>query len=58
MAEKLVRNHRDLEVYQQGFEVSIRIFELTKNFPIESAQRNNRDTFSLPYSPAPYLPCS
>ena len=28
-------NHGDLDVYQRGFEVAMRIFELTKSFPKE-----------------------
>jgi four helix bundle protein len=35
MNRKPVQSHRDLEVYQLGFEAAMRIFELTKNFPIE-----------------------
>ncbi|MCP4429236.1 MAG: four helix bundle protein [Chloroflexi bacterium] len=30
-----VQTHNDLEVYKQAFQVAMRIFELTKNFPIE-----------------------
>ena len=30
-----IRSHRDLEVYQMGFEAAMRIFEMTKGFPKE-----------------------
>jgi four helix bundle protein len=30
-----IRSHRDLEVYQMGFEAAMRIFEVTKGFPKE-----------------------
>ncbi len=39
MSEKIVR-HQDLEVYKKSFEVSMRIFELSKKFPKE-------ETYSL-----------
>ena len=32
---KLIQSHRELEVYQLAFEAAMRIFELTKGFPIE-----------------------
>lgn len=32
MAEK-IRSHRDLEVYRRGFEVAMRVFEVSKKFP-------------------------
>lgn len=35
MARKLVKSHRDLEVYQIAFEAAMKIFELSKKFPIE-----------------------
>jgi len=28
-----IKTHRDLDVYQMGFEAAMRIFELTKSFP-------------------------
>lgn len=31
----LVQSHRDLRVYQLGFELAGRVFELTKSFPVE-----------------------
>lgn len=34
MAEQ-IRNYRELRVYQNSFESAMKIFELTKNFPIE-----------------------
>jgi four helix bundle protein len=30
-----IRSHRDLEVFQQAFKVSMKIFALSKNFPLE-----------------------
>jgi four helix bundle protein len=35
MERKVIRTHKELEVYQLGFKASMRIFELTKKFPIE-----------------------
>ncbi|MGB7445128.1 MAG: four helix bundle protein [Coleofasciculaceae cyanobacterium] len=35
MTNKLVKSHRDLEVYQIAFEAAMTIFELSKKFPIE-----------------------
>ena len=35
MSRKPIRSHRELEVYQLGFEAAMRIFELTKGFPPE-----------------------
>jgi four helix bundle protein len=35
MEKKLIRTHRDLDVYQMGFEVAMQIFEMSKSFPIE-----------------------
>jgi four helix bundle protein len=35
MDKKLIRSHRELEVYQMAFEAAMRIFELTKSFPAE-----------------------
>ena len=32
---KSVRSHGDLEVYRMGFEAAMRIFELSKEFPVE-----------------------
>jgi four helix bundle protein len=32
---KLIKSHRDLEVYQVAFDAAMEIFELSKNFPIE-----------------------
>ncbi|MGC9504218.1 four helix bundle protein [Baaleninema sp.] len=31
----LIRSHRELEVYQIAFEAAMKIFELSKRFPIE-----------------------
>src|ERR1700712_1180370 len=39
MSKKIV-NHTDLEVYQHGFDVAMRIFELSRSFPKE-------ETYSL-----------
>lgn len=33
--DKRVRTHEDLEVFQIAFEAAMRIFELSKQFPIE-----------------------
>jgi four helix bundle protein len=33
--KKLIRTHRDLDVYQRAFELAMRIFQETKSFPIE-----------------------
>jgi four helix bundle protein len=35
VGERLIRSHRDLDVYQKSFAVSMQIFELTKRFPLE-----------------------
>ena len=35
MEKKLIRTHRELDVYKMGFDSSMRIFELTKKFPAE-----------------------
>ena len=32
---KSVRSHRDLDVYRMGFEAAMRVFELSKGFPVE-----------------------
>ena len=37
---KHITSHRDLEVYQKAFDVSMKIFELSKLFPKE-------ETYSL-----------
>ncbi len=34
MERKLIRTHRDLEVYQTAFELAMLIFEESKSFPI------------------------
>jgi four helix bundle protein len=33
--KKLIRTHRDLEVYQLAFDLAMKIFELSKSFPKE-----------------------
>jgi four helix bundle protein len=33
--EKAIRSHRELEVYQKGFEAAMQIFEMSKGFPTE-----------------------
>ena len=35
MAEKLVRTHRDLEVYRLAFDAAMAVFEVSKRFPVE-----------------------
>jgi len=35
MEKKLIRTHRDLEVYQRAFDLAMHIFQETKSFPIE-----------------------
>ena len=40
MATRRIKSHRELEVYQQGFEAAMKIFEVTKHFPRE-------ETYSL-----------
>jgi four helix bundle protein len=40
MASKRLKSHRELQVYQQGFEAAMKIFEVTKHFPRE-------ETYSL-----------
>ncbi|MFM7428070.1 MAG: four helix bundle protein [Elainella sp.] len=32
---KLIRRHQDLQVYKMAFEAAMRIFELSKQFPVE-----------------------
>ncbi|MEL6463250.1 MAG: four helix bundle protein [Cyanobacteria bacterium J06621_15] len=34
MTEKTVKSYRDLEVYKIAFDTAMRIFELSKNFPL------------------------
>jgi four helix bundle protein len=34
-AKKLIRSHRDLEVYKMGFEAAMTIFNFSKSFPSE-----------------------
>jgi four helix bundle protein len=40
MAAKKIKSHRELEVYQVGFEAAMKIFEVTRHFPRE-------ETYSL-----------
>ena len=35
MSKKLIRTHRDLDVYQMAFEAAMRIFRESKSFPKE-----------------------
>ncbi len=35
MEKKLIRTHRDLDVYKMAFEVAMQIFEKSRSFPIE-----------------------
>jgi four helix bundle protein len=35
MEKKFIRIHRDLDVYQMGFEVAMQLFEMSKSFPKE-----------------------
>ncbi|KAB8315592.1 four helix bundle protein [Tolypothrix campylonemoides VB511288] len=35
MIRRAIKNHKDLEVYNLAFEGAMRIFELSKKFPIE-----------------------
>ncbi len=35
MLKKLVRTHYDLEIFQLSFKVAMRIFEISKTFPVE-----------------------
>lgn len=35
MARKALRSHTDLQVYQAAFDAAMRIFELSKQFPVE-----------------------
>ncbi len=35
MGKELVKSHEDLAVYQMAFDVAMRIFELSKKFPVE-----------------------
>jgi hypothetical protein len=37
---KPMQSHRELEVYQLGFEAAMRIFESTKRFPAEEVRFN------------------
>jgi len=30
-----IRSHKELDVYKMAFEVAMKIFEITKSFPIE-----------------------
>lgn len=33
--KKVIQSHRELEVYRMSFDVAMKIFELTKQFPVE-----------------------
>lgn len=33
--KKVIRRHTDLEVYQLAFDAAMRVFDLTRNFPVE-----------------------
>ena len=35
MEKKLIRTHRDLDVYKMAFEMAMQIFEKSRSFPIE-----------------------
>ena len=35
MVKKPIKSHEDLEAYQMAFDVAMKIFELSKKFPIE-----------------------
>ncbi len=35
MAGKFIRSHKELDVYRMAFRVAMRIFELSKRFPVE-----------------------
>jgi four helix bundle protein len=35
LTRKLIRTHRDLDVYKLAFDVSMQIFRLSKRFPVE-----------------------
>ena len=35
MEKKLIKTHRDLDVYNKSFDIAMRIFEKSKSFPIE-----------------------
>jgi four helix bundle protein len=35
MEKKLIKTHRDLEVYQVSFNIAMQIFQKSKSFPIE-----------------------
>jgi four helix bundle protein len=33
--DKLIRSHRELKFYQKAFEAAMKVFEVTKRFPVE-----------------------
>jgi len=35
MEREPIRSHKDLEVYQMAFDAAMKIFELSKKFPVE-----------------------
>ncbi|AFZ29515.1 S23 ribosomal protein [Gloeocapsa sp. PCC 7428] len=35
MKKELIKSHKDLRVYQMAFDAAIKIFELSKKFPVE-----------------------
>jgi four helix bundle protein len=35
MQREPIKNHQDLETYQMAFDAAMRIFEFSKNFPVE-----------------------
>jgi hypothetical protein len=32
---KVIRDHKDLEIYKMAFDAAMKIFELSKKFPVE-----------------------
>ncbi|QSJ20869.1 four helix bundle protein [Nostoc sp. UHCC 0702] len=32
---KVIKDHKDLEIYKMAFDAAMKIFELSKNFPVE-----------------------
>lgn len=35
MAREVIKTHKDLEVYQMAFDAAMKIFEVSKKFPVE-----------------------
>ncbi|MBD2531900.1 four helix bundle protein [Nostoc flagelliforme FACHB-838] len=69
MARELIKSHKELVVCQMAFDAAMKLFELSKSFPVEEQysltdqiRRSSRsvcdNSHLLPCSHASLLPCS